>query len=146
MAGKKQKPNDEDSLAVVVRRSADLSTLPENVQRALANYKVKERTGIAPNWEPEEGDFIIGTITAARQAGQFASWVVTVETKDGPFSVWLNSDLKTKLNAEEEGLVGRHVVIQFESWLTKEDNPRLKGDMRIYKVIEVQEKDIENAR
>lgn len=103
-----------------------------------------------------EGDYIIGTIIGARDAGQFGSRIITIESKvtgnenSGEWnaeekfhSLWLTQDLETKLNAEEDGLLGRHVFIRFDGWLTQADNPRLKNDMKLYTVQEFNPKQLE---
>lgn len=120
------------------------------MQQQLSKYKVQKRAGMEPLWPHEhEGDYIIGTIISARDAGQFGSKIIVMEskvtgndkTKDWQaeerfYSIWLTSDLETKLNAEEDGLTGRNLFIRFDGWLTKEDNPSLKNDMKLYTVQE----------
>lgn len=132
--------------------------MPAKVREALEAYGAKERVGIAKTWEPEEGDYVIGEITAARQASQYQNWIITIEvvcsgsihtqeyaTKVHYVGVWLNADLELKLNKEELGLTGRRIYLQFDGWLTKEENPRLKNDMKLYTVHEMPAKAFEQA-
>lgn len=153
---KKPKPSKEngkpeDSTAIVLQSGpGSISSLPEAVQQQLSKYTVRKRPGLEPLWPHDhEGDYIIGTIISARDAGQFGSKIIVMEskvtgndkTKDWTaeekfYSIWLTSDLDTKLNAEEDGLINRRLFIRFDGWLTKKDNPSLKNDMKLYTVQE----------
>lgn len=165
MTDRKSKPKpktengtEEESTAIVLQSGqANLSRLPGPVQRALAGYEVKRKAGVEPLWPHETPtDYIIGTISGARNAGQFGSKIITIDAKvtgnenSGEwkaenifYALWLTTDLETKLNAEEDGLLGRHVFIRFDGWLTKEDNPALKNDMKLYTVQEFNPKQLE---
>lgn len=129
---------DGNDSIVVFNKNVDLAGLPPHIQHALARFKTKERVGVAPTWKPTaEGECIVGSVTAAKVAGKYKSTVITLETPDGPRAVWLNADMKLKLG--DSALVGLNLLIQFEGWLTKEQNPNIKKDMRLFRVIEVQE-------
>lgn len=137
--------------------NGSLAKLPDAVQKALQGYEVKKKAGMEPIWPHEEpGDYIIGTIVGARNAGQFGSKIITIESRvtgnensghykmeERFYSLWLTTDLETKLNAEEDGLTGRRVQIRFDGWLTQADNPRLKNDMKLYTVQEFNPKQLE---
>ena len=151
--------NANETTAIVLQSgTGNLSKLPAAVQKALSGYEVKRKAGFEPLWIHEnEGDYIIGTIISARNAGQYGRRIITMEAKvignektqewealQQQFrSLWLTADLETKLNAEEDGLTGRHVFIRFDGMLTKEENPRLKNDMKLYTVQEFNPKQLE---
>lgn len=133
-------PKEETQGTVVVfnRQQTDLTTLPKEIQDALAKFKTREAVGVAPVWKPKkDGDFIIGKVTASRIAGKYNSTIITLSTPAGHLAVWLNQDLKLKLGTES--LVGRNLVIQYEGMLLQKDNPNIKKDMKMFKVIEVEE-------
>ena len=150
--------DDEQSTAIVLQSgNGSLARLPQAVQNALKGYEIKKKPGFEPLWPHDDvGEYIIGTILSARDAGQFGSRIITIEAKvtgnentgdwkaeERFYSLWLTSDLEAKLNAEEDGLVGRNVFIRFDGYLTKEDNPRLKNDMKLYTVQEFNLKQLE---
>ncbi len=127
------------AIAVFDAKSVDLSTLPPDIQRALKEFEVRELIGIAPSWKPEKpGEFLLGTVENARDnIGEFSSTVLTMRTIDGPKAVWLSTDMTLKLGENVDRMLGRSFVIQFEGWLTRAAMPRLKKDMRTFRIFEV---------
>ena len=135
-----QEPDNNDGGIVVFNRNVDLKGLPPHIQQALARFKTRERAGVAPTWKPkEEGEFIVGSVVGAKIAGKYKSTVITLETPEGPRAVWLNADMKLKLGNEASEMIGLNLLIQFEGWLRQADNPNIKKDMRMFRVIEVEQ-------
>lgn len=136
----KNKESEESQALVFTGRTATaLDSLPPAVKAALSRYRTREAVGVAPTWKPEkEGEFLIGQVVTEKSAGKFNGTVLGMMTPEGPRSVWLNADLRIKMGSDST-LVGKNFVIQFEGWLRKADNPAIKNDMRVYKVIEVME-------
>lgn len=134
MAGEKPK---EESLVVFNR--GNVSGLPAAVQKAIerSGIKAREVAGIAPTWKPEDpGTYIIGEVAAIREGvGEFGSDLVVLLTDKGPQTVWLGADLKTKLGQSVK--VGQFYCIVYDGKLSKKDNPKLKNDMKLYKVVEL---------
>ena len=137
MAGKEKVENE----AIVVFNRGNVSGLPAAVQRAIerSGIKTREMAGVAPSWKPQDaGTYIIGEVVAIREnLGEFAGSCVVLMTQDGPQSVWLGADLKTKLGQSVR--VGQVYCIVYDGKLSKKDNPKLKNDMHLYKVVELLE-------
>jgi len=47
--------------------------------------------------------------------------------------------MKLKLGNEASEMIGLNLLIQFEGWLRQADNPNIKKDMRMFRVIEVEQ-------
>lgn len=131
-------PSSTDETGIVIFNPRQgLSKLPPGLQKALAKYRTREAVGVAPTWEPEVGEYLVGTISDIRDVTtKFGETVVvTFMTPDrGPLAVWLTADLKTKLQTAEKN---QAYVITFDGWLTKKEKPSLMNDMKLFTVIEV---------
>lgn len=132
----KQEPNE-----ALVLFNKGTATLPAAVQRAIdrsgMKLKTREKAGVAPTWKPTKaGEYIFGEVLAVREGvGEFAGTVVVVSAPEGPVSVWLGADLKTKIGSTvREGQV---YCIQYMGKLKKSDNPKLKNDMHQFQVAEI---------
>lgn len=125
--------------ALVVFNRGNVSGLPAAVQKAIerSGIKTRELAGVAPSWKPEDpGTYIIGEVIAIREnLGEFAGSCIVLMTDKGPQSVWLGADLKTKLGQSVR--VGQYYCIVYDGKLAKKDNPKLKNDMHLYKVVEL---------
>lgn len=117
------------------------SGLPAAVQKAIERQglKSKERAGVAPSWKPSKaGEYVVGEILAIRpNLGEFGSTAIVMNAPGGPISLWLGADLKTKFG--DNLRVGQVYCILYEGKLTKKENPKLKNDMHLYKVVEILE-------
>jgi|SRR6267142_6584784 len=131
------KPDDKQEQLVVF--GTNRTGLPAAVQKAIERHgmKTKELAGVAPTWKPlDPGTWILGEVLAVRhEVGEFGSTVVVLGTEDGPQSVWLGADLKTKFG--DNVAAGQIYCIVYEGKLTKKENPKLKNDMHLYKVVEI---------
>ncbi len=112
--------------------------LPAAIQKAIERQGLRtlEKAGVAPTWKPTKpSEYLVGDVLAVRpDVGEFGGTVVVINTPEGPQSVWLGADLKTKMS---DVRVGQVYCIVYDGILTKKDNPKLKNDMRLYKVVEI---------
>jgi len=134
-------PTEEPSNESLVLFNKGTSTLPAAVQRAIERsglkLKSRELPGVAPSWKPTTpGEFVFGEILAIREGvGEFAGTVIVLSTKDGPVSVWVGVDLKTKFGSNVR--VGQVYCIQYMGKILKSQNPKLKKDMHQFQVAEI---------
>lgn len=139
MATEKNQPEDENPNESLVLFNKGTSTLPAAVQRAIerAGLHTREAPGIAPSWKPTKaGEYVAGEVLAIREGvGEFAGTVIVISTPTGPTSVWLSTDLKTKIGNTVR--VGQVYCIVYMGKLLKKDNPKLKKDMHQFQVAEI---------
>lgn len=135
-----EKQNEQSNEALVLFNKGT-ATLPAAVQRAIdrsgLKLKTREKAGVAPSWKPTKpGEYVFGEVLAVREGvGEFAGTVVVISSPDGPVSVWLGADLKTKLGGDVRE--GKVYCIQYMGKLKKTDNPKLKNDMHQFQVAEI---------
>lgn len=135
----KDQTTEKDNNEALVLFNKGTSTLPAAIQKQIdrLGLKTREKAGVAPSWKPTKpGEYVAGEVLAVRDGvGEFAGTVVVMNTPDGPVSVWLGADLKTKLGGNvKEGQV---YCIQYMGKLKKTDNPKLKNDMHQFQVVEI---------
>ncbi len=135
----KELTEDKDGQQSLVLFNKGTSTLPAAVQRQIERYgyRTRQRAGVEPSWKPTKaGDYVVGEVLAVREGvGEFSGTVIVLNAPDGPVSVWLGADLKTKLGTTAK--VGQVYCIQYMGTLKKSDNPKLKNDMKQFQVVEI---------
>jgi hypothetical protein len=133
-----QQPNPSTDVVKFSFGGSGIDNLPEPVRRAIKQHgiTVRQKAGVEPTWKPETvGAYILGEVIAIRpETGEFGGTVLVLNTEQGPQSVWLSADLEPKLR---DAVIGQVYCIVYEGMVTKQENPKLKNDMRRYNVCEL---------